>query len=200
MNKIPPSINSSNLKFAKLYADRTYMAIDLVPQFSVIGEIGVANGNFSNFIMSQLHPSKFIAFDTFDMDQYDVIWGMKKEEIFNNMSHLQYYKSQFANAIIEVGFSCDTLRRYPNDYFDFLYIDADHSYESAAKDAEISYNKIKNNGIIFFNDYTMFDHINMGEYGVVKAANEFIIKYDLQVLGLSLHNQMFCDLAVRVTK
>jgi hypothetical protein len=78
-----------------------------------------------------------------------------------------------------------------------IYIDAHHSYEAVRQDAANAKAKLKGNGILIFNDYTMYDHVNRGPYGVVQAVNELVVLEDWQVIGFALQSQMFCDVAIR---
>lgn len=55
-----------------------------------------------------------------------------------------------------------------NEEFDFIYIDADHSYEWVSFDLKNSYNKIKNGGIISGHDYSIDKHP-----GCFNAVNDF---------------------------
>jgi predicted O-methyltransferase YrrM len=40
-----------------------------------------------------------------------------------------------------------------DEYFDLVYIDADHSYDGVLNDLELSYKKVKRNGFICGHDY-----------------------------------------------
>lgn len=73
-----------------------------------------------------------------------------------------------------------------------LYIDADHSYEGVKSDIALAEKKIKPDGLLVFNDYSMLKN-----YGVVHAVNEFIVRSDWKVIGFSLNVGMFSDIALR---
>ncbi len=97
------------------------------------------------------------------------------------MTHLDYYRRKLADrgaqVVIEVGRSNLNLAKYPDNSFDliYIYIDADHSYESVKEDANLAKAKLADNGIIVFNDYIQFDYLAGVRYGVVRAVNELII-------------------------
>jgi len=92
------------------------------------------------------------------------------------------------------------LKQIEDNKLDYCYIDASHAYEDVKQDIEITYNKIKSGGIIQFNDYTNYSICENLKYGVFDAVNEFIIKYKPRIIGLSLANQGYHDLAVQITK
>lgn len=65
------------------------------------------------------------------------------------------------------------------------------------RDAEVSTRKLKFDGILIFNDYIMFDHVLGVPYGIVPVVHEFCVNCRWQVLFLALHNNLFCDIALR---
>lgn len=68
------------------------------------------------------------------------------ENVSKNYAHLP-------NISIRKGFSADVLASFPDDYFDWLYIDGNHLYEFVRKDIEISFKKVRPGGIIAGDDY-----------------------------------------------
>ena len=50
------------------------------------------------------------------------------------------------------------LTEFDDDYFDIIYIDADHRYNAVKKDLEITYKKVKIGGIISGHDYATANH------------------------------------------
>lgn len=49
--------------------------------------------------------------------------------------------------------SAEIVNLFPNNYFDFVYIDACHTYEAVIEDINVSIPKIKSNGFIAGHDY-----------------------------------------------
>lgn len=166
----------------------------------VIAEIGVALGDFSDFLLDTLQPARFVAFDIFTLHEVPVIWGQQSTALLRGMPHLDFYKERIARrgdqVTIEVGLSEEMLARYPEDSFDMIYIDADHDYESVKKDAELAARKLRTDGTLIFNDYTLYNHTG-SPYGVVQAANRLIVDGNWRVIGLALRRYMDCDIAIR---
>jgi len=118
------------------------------------------------------------------------------------MTHLEFYEQRFAHCgaqmVLEVGFSNVKLATYPDKFFDLIYIDADHSYEGVKQDSDLAKFKIKDDGVIVFNDYIMFDHLSAHEpYGVIQVVNELIVNENWRVYGFAFGSHMFCDIAIR---
>ena len=197
-----PALSTKCLQDTKLFVNRKDMISSMsFLEGGVVAEVGVAHGEFSEFLLSELNPSKFIAIDIFTMHEDPVAWGVPTAVLFDGMSHLDFYKHKFAGygsrIVIEVGPSHQALAKYPDKSFDLIYVDAAHDYENVKRDAELSAQKLKDGGIIVFNDYIMYDHILGAPYGVVQAVNELVVSQGWQVWGFALQQHMFCDIAIR---
>jgi len=197
-----PSLAPEHVRGARLFADREHLISSLpVPKGGVIAEIGVARGDFSEFLISQLRPSKSFAFDNFPMHTIPIIWGIPSAEYFDGLTHVEFYKRRFKSygdmVVIEEGLSHISLARYTDRMFDLIYIDAGHDYENVKRDAELSKRILKDSGILVFNDYIMFDHFMNSHYGVVPAVNELVVNDGWRVIGFALSKQMFCDIAIQ---
>jgi glycosyltransferase involved in cell wall biosynthesis len=186
---------------ARLFANRNELVESLgIAPGQAVAEVGVALGDFSEFLLRALEPSCFVAIDLFKIHEIAELWGRPTSEIFGNGSHLDYYRRRFARygdrIRIEEGLSQEMLARYPDDTFALIYIDAGHDYENVRRDAELAALKLKQDGVIVFNDYTMSD-LEGTSYGVVPAVNELVAGGGWRVVGFALQPHMFCDIAIR---
>jgi predicted O-methyltransferase YrrM len=71
--------------------------------------------------------------------------------------------------------------------FDFIHIDADHSYEGVKRDLDAWWPKLRSGGLFSGDDYTPVEcNYGEGKYGVVQAVNEFVAKHGLalRITGL----------------
>ena len=198
-----PELSRANLFNALLYADRKDMISDLgaPAKGGQIAEIGVALGDFSQFLLETLSPKRFVGFDLFELHKLESIWGQETKNIFHGMSHYDFFKSRFSQygqtVVAEKGFSHDALARYPDEHFDLIYIDAEHTYDPVKRDAELAARKLTDTGLLIFNDYIMYDHFQNAHYGVVPVVNEMVVNQGWSVVGFALQPQMFCDIAIR---
>lgn len=196
-------ISADKMVGARLYASRWELVLSLVPSAArgTIAEVGVAFGDFSKQLIAMLDPRQFWAVDDYRLHEYPEIWGMKTAEKLEDMSHLDWYRKEmtsFGNVMFSQGKSWDVLSTFEDGFFDFVYLDADHSYDSVKKDLAELRTKVKPGGYLVCDDYTMWDPILRRDYGVVQAVNEFVAEVDCKVVGFSLHSEMFCNIAIRM--
>lgn len=195
-----PVLTSEHLVDARLFATRDDMlaslATNLRPNPSIT-EVGVALGGFSKVMIDTLKPEAFYALDLFDLHHLETLWGQPTSEIFGGRTHEQYYRDKFPRAIVRRGDSEENLGRLLDQTQDLIYIDAGHSYEDVRRDAAMAVKKVSPSGIIIFNDYIMYDHVQQGHYGVVQAVNELVAGSDWRVIGFALQHRMFCDIAIQ---
>jgi hypothetical protein len=84
------------------------------------------------------------------------------------------------------GYSTDVLKQFPDEYFDWVYIDGNHLYEYVKADLELSLRKVKQSGYITGDDYT---EGGWWKGGVKKAVGEFLQNGAIQLV--SLRNRQF---------
>lgn len=94
-------------------------------------------------------------------DIYGYDWDLVKKEFKTNTRY-------FDNIVLHEEFSYDISHIFKNESQDFIYIDANHSYEDIKKDIELYLPKVKKGGYIGGHDY--IPHFS----GVIKAVNEML--------------------------
>jgi len=169
-----------------IFETRGAMISHLVPKEGVYAEIGVFKGTFSRELISILNPSKLVLIDLFsgrtcsgNEDGNYVIWTDMEEE-YKRM--LEWGDSRLE---IKKGDSSTMLLTYPEDTFDMIYIDGDHSYQGCKRDLEAAYKTIKVGGWIMGHDYEMNlkKAKTVYNFGVKRAVDEFCHKYKLSVVA-----------------
>ena len=187
---------------AKLFFDRREI-LSLLPKGCVFVEVGVGLGDFSRIVLSTLCPSRLEAIDLFDLHKLQDLWGQRTSRIFGLLTHEQFYRNRFRNELeagvvrILNGDSTRLLSGLTDASVDAVYLDATHLYENVAAELRQSARIVKEGGLIILNDYIMFDHLTMAEYGVIQATNEFVVEGGWEVICFALQQQMFCDIALR---
>jgi len=91
-------------------------------------------------------------------------------------------KTGFRDKVrIVKGDSSEELRIFPNDYFDFIYVDGNHDEKAVMKDAIGSFRVLKKGGIIAFDDYLLGirypnSHGSKAMNGSAKKAIDYFIE------------------------
>jgi hypothetical protein len=197
-----PALEAKHLSSPRLYADRRLMIEALSSPRKRVAEIGVALGEFSKALIDVFEPEKFVAFDVFEVHLQETLWGRATSEIFQGLTHADYYSANLrtyspTKVVVEEGLSWERMATYPDKFFDLIYVDASHRYEDVVLDAAQSLRVIKDDGLLIFNDYIMYDHVLGEPYGVVPAVNELLASHpDWKVIGFALQKDLFCDIAL----
>jgi hypothetical protein len=165
----------------KIIDNRDFL-LEFLPKNLIVAEIGVFKGEFSKKIYDVLSPKELHLIDIFegrmcsgDKDGNNIIWINLDTEYEKLKNKLEI----FPNIILHKGLSLNILNTFKDDYFDIIYVDADHNYESVKKDLELSFRKIKNGGYLCGHDYgNMFP-------GVIRAVDEFCIEKKLYIKYLT---------------
>lgn len=197
-----PSLEPRHVEGARLFASRADLVRSLdVADGGVVAELGVAFGDFSERLIETLRPRTFVAIDLFLLHQVPVVWGRPIDSWLGGSTHVDYYRKRFSavpgvDVVVIQGDSAASLEQFSEASFDLIYVDAGHSFEEVTRDAEVAKRKIRSDGILVFNDYTMDDHLTGSPYGIVQTVNKLIVEEDWRVLGLALEHDMFCDIAI----
>jgi len=169
----------------KLFKNRKHMLRKL-PRHAVVAEIGVGGGDFSQDILTITSPEKLHLIDPWKLqvDYHPGVYGhgMWQEEEATQGKFDQYhdrvqdrFRSLVDEGVVEIHreYSHDALAAFPDDYFDWVYIDGNHDYEVVKAEFELVLRKVKPGGLITGDDY-MTTAANLGvEYGVKRAVDEF---------------------------
>ncbi|MBM3599235.1 MAG: class I SAM-dependent methyltransferase [Alphaproteobacteria bacterium] len=154
-----------------------------------MAEIGVARGDFSATIMSLTKPAKLHLIDAWiHQERADLTQDSNNPpQLDQDQRHqgvLGRFAAEIASGQVEVHRSLSHLKAasFPDRYFDWIYVDADHSYDGVTGDLEAYFPKIKPDGLILGHDYSWHGKVN---FGVVEAVNDFISRHRLDFLAIN---------------
>jgi Methyltransferase domain len=167
------------LSNAKLYPNRFDMIKALISG-GVGAEVGVQYGEFSRFILDNIAPTHLFLYDM-------VAHNIRKDVLDDERTKTV------------IGDSSKCLARSEDQSFDWIYIDGDHSYQGARKDTYVARRKIKEGGILIFNDYTPWSIGEVMPYGVMPVVND-LVNEGYPMIGLALAPHGYFDVAVRYKK
>jgi hypothetical protein len=159
--------------------------LELLPS-GVCAEIGVASGDFSYNILRHNKPQMLHLIDSwenFDLGYHD--GNMVSQEMHDK--RYDYVCQRFINyenVKIHRGRSVDIMYTFPDNYFDWVYIDADHSYKGCLNDLIAVEPKMKTSGLICGHDFLAPDFDRAG-FGVNEAVETFMREFDFNLIFLS---------------
>ena len=143
-------------------------------------EIGVRQGVNAERILDLLNIKQLVLVDAWK-EYIDVRTGLVVGDPLYYQHCYEIVKNKFSNnpkVRIIKDHSVNAAKMFDNEYFDFVYIDAEHSYEAALEDLEAWYPKLKKFGVMCGDDYG-----NLIGLGIIEAVSEFAYKHKVIVNG-----------------
>jgi hypothetical protein len=155
-----------------------FKLLELLPKNAIVAELGVANGDFSQKIWDITSPQKFHIID---------FWGSSRYNTTLKKNVLKRFEDQITEGKVEInlGLSTGVVSSFKDDYFDWIYIDTDHSYLTTKEELELYAPKMKKGGIIAGHDFVVGNMIGMNRYGVMEAVYEFCVKNEWEIVYLT---------------
>lgn len=163
-----------------------------LPKGGLVAEIGVLKGDFSEKLLHILRPSELHLIDPWihhsDSD-YDADFANKTQDIQDKIyqSVHERFKEQIAAGIVKIHrkMSIDAAHDFPDDYFDFVYIDAMHHYAAVLADLNAFAKKVKEQGLLAGHDICEHSASASMNFGVVSAVGTFIRRSDFKCILLT---------------
>ena len=137
--------------------------LNAAPKHGICAEIGVWKGDFSRRILQWCRPRELHLIDPwlFAADFPERWYGGAIARSQQDMDAIMdAVVSRFsANPSVRVhrGKSHDIVEQFPDEYFDWIYIDGNHSYEAVLDDLQTWHRKVKCGGVIGLDDYDWRD-------------------------------------------
>lgn len=156
--------------------------LEQMPKHSVCAEIGVYRGNFSAAILQIVEPRCLHLIDPWAyQERYTSSWfggDLGGSQAVMDKLH-EKVRLRFRNEIdhgrvvIHRNFSSEVSAQFPAAYFDWIYIDANHTYDAVRADLRAFHPKVKHNGFITGDNYG--DRPDWWwKDGVKRAVDEFV--------------------------
>lgn len=152
---ISKSLPDDLLRDCRVCASRVAL-LDELPRDGVVIELGTYKGDFARHILARCRPRELHIVDI-DYSQFDGS-GLNDPRIKRHD-----------------GFTHEVIATFADRTFDWVYVDADHSYDGTIRDARAAAPKIKPGGFMVFNDFAHIDP-GLGRYGVHRAVVDFAIE------------------------
>ena len=151
-------------------------------------EIGVLEGYFSETILLYSDLSRLHSIDPwreFDTTAYDDCANTKQQQHEEKYQFTQERLKKYGERsnILRMT-SEEAARQFQGESLDFVYIDANHSYEEGKKDIMMWWPKVKKGGIFSGHDY-LDDQLPEGNFGIKRAVDEFTKEHNQDVFVIA---------------
>lgn len=148
-----------------------------------ICELGVCKGtNFSEMIKHE--PQLAIAVDSWIEDgivsRNDGRYS--QEELDKQYQHFTDNVRDKPFVRIYRDYTFNIAKNFSDNYFDLIYIDADHTYEGCLRDITDWYPKVKKGRFLLGDDYRVSEY--RIKFGVIEAVNEFAKNNNIEFFEL----------------
>ena len=170
---------------------------------NVFVDVGCFIGGFTKIMayIARKRNGKVHSIDLFKLENQSALGYIHKDhnvkEIFTR--HMKERGLLEYINVIE-GVSWEVSSRFEDNSVDFIFIDADHRYQSVKKDIESWYPKLKVGGIMAGHDYEFEEYdekfIDVDgdgdrHHGVIKAVNEFFLDNNRSLIEGNPYNTIW---------
>lgn len=176
-----PQLHEQHLRRCVVVPERTAL-VGRLPTGGIVAEVGTLHGEFAREILRLAQPGEL---HLIDHEIHPHVHELANDPAFRDRLHVHHSDSVAA------------LDSFPDQYFDWIYIDAQHAYDGVKRDIQSARRKVTRDGFLVFNDYIMWSYVEMEPYGVVAAVNELCIEDGWEIVMLALPSHMYCDVAVQ---
>lgn len=162
----------------------------------VICEVGVRTGGYFDTLLTE-NVSKAYGVDIWRSTS---LTGQNDNLYDQNTLDYQYrevFKKYRNDARVKLirEFSVNAASFFEDEYFDFIYIDADHTYKAVTEDLNAWFPKLKKGGILSGHDYiTPEMTIQLGHsvpFGVIEAVTSFRVNNNIDDSKFHLTSELY---------
>lgn len=171
--------------------------LKILPKQGAVAEIGVQSGDFSEEILSYSQPRQLYLIDCWheqSAEQYPNdpanVTQDKQEQLYRFVCN-RFERDR--RVVIVRAYSPNIAALFKDNSLDWVFIDANHTYEAVKNDLNAWFSKVKIGGFICGHDYT---HTTLFPIGVIPAVNEFVEQRNLTINYLTNESHGWVSYAI----
>lgn len=176
---------------------------NLISKDGVGVEVGVYQGHFSEHLLKSWGGVLYMVDPWRPLDNY-IDESNAKDRYENINKTIQNIDGYDDRGLMMRMTSYQASKMFPDNSLDFVYIDANHSYESVKEDLKVWYPKVSKGGYLFGDDYLGYDREwwykdqnwtddrakdkeikengkSLGHFGVNSAVDEFVLDKGIEL-------------------
>jgi ubiquinone/menaquinone biosynthesis C-methylase UbiE len=176
---LAPPLQADHVRNCRVFANR----YDMLASFDKNrrwAEVGTFEGKFAREILDRCQPS--------ELHVIDISMALARDQ-----GHI----SEGNGVQFHEGDSAGVLASFPDNHFDYIYVDARHDLFGVARDVDQAVKKLKQDGTLVFNDYILLSHVELSVFGIVPVVNSLCNDDGWEMTALAMHYKMYCDVALR---
>jgi len=140
----------------RVFPDRESL-YTIIPKGAIGAELGVQRGRNARALLEIAKPKELHLID---------IWARNRM-----FKAVQEVLGKYRQVIMHRAATLEVVVDFDDEYFDWIYVDADHAYKSVNRDLRLYHPKVKKNGLVLGHDF--FNH-GRDHMGVIKAVLECV--------------------------
>ena len=128
------ALETKHTERCRVLPDRLAL-LDRLSREGVVAEIGVAFGDFAVEILGRTRPKCLYLVDAWKGGRYE-----------SGLARIQsLFSAEIANGMVRVcqGYSTAKLLEFEDSFFDWVYLDTDHTFETTFKELVLCHRKVK---------------------------------------------------------
>lgn len=174
------------LYYTQMFDCRRLMYRHVFPKGAIGAEIGVNLGENACALIQETDPKRLHLIDP---------WFVKWERNYQIASKVL----KLHESIIKIHrkMSSQAVKDFPDNYFDWVYVDGNHAYEFVRDDLWSYCKKVKPGGILAGHDFSRLHYNNPYWGGVRRAVHEFLNEGLCELICFSQENQRSFAMKVR---
>ncbi len=164
----------------------------LVVHNAIGAELGVFKGRFSPYLLKHTKAARLHLIDPWYLLTARWNWATGNKSTVNAVRKiLKKLRKEIENhkVIIHIGDDRDILKTFPNNYFDWVYLDSSHHYQHTIDELAILKDKVKDSGIIVGDDWN--PNPEHRHHGVYKAVKDFVLINEYSILYSNEQNKQW---------
>lgn len=173
----------------------------IIPKNGVGAELGVHKGKLSRLILRHNRPKELHLIDPWWNQPFEN-WAWSRGDqspASSGAAIIHAFSDEIKRGVVRIhaGYDTDVLTSFPDEYFDWVYLDTTHKYEDTVKEMELLLKKVKKEGVIAGNDW--YENKSHGHHGVCRAVLE-VLSQDLSLSLAYCKNHQWAVVRTKVAR
>lgn len=163
-----------------------------LPTHVVGAEIGVYKGNFTHHLLEVLLPRTLHLIDPWYLAGLEWDWAKGDRSTTNALAGLiQRFSNELVSGrvLLHIGRDFETLPTFPDETFDWVYLDTSHQYKKTLEELRLLRSKVKSDGFITGDDWRP-DPAHR-HHGVFRAVRQFVGEEPYEIVYASEADQQW---------